>query len=209
MLLMPDCKIYFESILFFMSRPKSRDDRASRLIDLIDRLGRLVRSQIHESGMVPAQWDALRYLARCNRFSNTPGALAKFLHATKGTVSQTLNALERKGLVTRQPDPVSGRVVRLALSAKGRALASRDPAPELSQHAETVLARDADTTERVLSGMLAEMQRAHGFKPFAVCHTCRHFQPDAKHGAPHWCGLLHEKLSESDSGALCAEHEAA
>lgn len=180
-----------------------------RLTDLIDRLGRLIRSQIYESGMAPVQWDALRYLARCNRFSNTPGALAKYLHATKGTVSQTLNVLERKGLVAKAPDAVSGRVVRLALTAKGRAAAARDPAGGLSDYAARIEPRDAQAAERVLAGMLAEMQARHGDRPFSVCHGCRHFRRDAEQGAPHWCSLLDEKLSESDSNAICVESEAA
>lgn len=193
-----------------MVRPPSQSgDQASRLADLVERLGRLIRSQIHESGMVPAQWDALRYLARCNRFSNTPGALAKYLHATKGTVSQTLNALEQKGLISREPDPASGRVVRLALTGKGRTLAARDPSPELSKNARALTQRDAEAAERALAAMLGAMQREHGYKPFGICHDCRHFQRNAKQSNPHWCGLLNEKLSENDSNAICAEHEAA
>ncbi len=189
--------------------PPRPTDQASRLADLIERLGRLIRSQIHESGIVPAQWDALRYLARCNRFSNTPGALAKYLHATKGTVSQTLNALEQKGLISREPDPVSGRVVRLVLTGKGRTLSARDPAPELSKNARALPPRDAEVAERVLATILGTMQREHGYMPFGICYGCRHFQRNAKQGNPHRCGLLNEKLSESDSNAICAEHVAA
>ena len=65
-----------------------------RALELMERLSRLVGQTGHAHGMKPAQWDALRYLARANRFSRTPGALTAYLGATKGTVSQTVIALE-------------------------------------------------------------------------------------------------------------------
>ncbi len=68
---------------------------------LIERLDRLVRSGESGHGLNPAQWEALRYLARANRFSRNPAALADYLGSTRGTVSQTLIALEQKGHVAR------------------------------------------------------------------------------------------------------------
>ena len=67
----------------------------------LERLTRLMRAGEHEGGLNPAQWEALRYLARANRFSRTPAALADFLGTTRGTVSQTVIALERTGHLTR------------------------------------------------------------------------------------------------------------
>ena len=72
---------------------------ALRAASLIDRLGRLMRSGEHAGDLNPAQWEALRYLARANRFSRTPAALAQYLGSTRGTVSQTLIALEDHGRI--------------------------------------------------------------------------------------------------------------
>ena len=66
------------------------------IINLIERLGRFARSAQHCAGMKPAQWEALRFVSRANRYSRTPGALADFLSSTRGTVSQTPIALEKK-----------------------------------------------------------------------------------------------------------------
>ena len=41
------------------------------------RLARLLRARGHSNGLNPAQWEALRYLAVANQFSNTPGAMAR------------------------------------------------------------------------------------------------------------------------------------
>lgn len=48
--------------------------------------------------------------------------LAQELGVDVSTVSRQVQALEQKGLVTRGPDPVDGRAVRLELSRKGRAV---------------------------------------------------------------------------------------
>ena len=73
------------------------DDVDGRMIMWpLERLARIMRAREHEGGLNPAQWEALRYLSRANRFSDSPGALTRYLGATKGTISQTLMALERK-----------------------------------------------------------------------------------------------------------------
>lgn len=96
-----------------------------RVADLIERPGRLADTLQRSGGLVPAQWEALRYLSRANRYSRHPGALAAFLGATKGTVSQTVIALERKGLVVRSDDPRDRRSVQIDLTEAGRAASRR------------------------------------------------------------------------------------
>lgn len=63
---------------------------------LIDRLDRLARNGEVSGDLNPAQWEALRFVSRANRFSRTPAALAEYLGSTRGTVSQTLIALEKR-----------------------------------------------------------------------------------------------------------------
>jgi len=185
------------------------DSSETLIAELIDRLGRLIRAEGHAAGLNPAQWEALRYLTRCNRFSNTPGALARYLNATKGTVSQTLNALERKKLIARRPDPVSGRVVRLTLTRAGAALAARDPLQDLVGAAAALPSAQRGALAAGLAAMLEQMQRNRGYRAFGLCRTCRHFRPRAPQGTPHWCALLHTPLHEADSTAVCIEHEPA
>jgi DNA-binding MarR family transcriptional regulator len=134
--------------------------------------------------------------------------LARYLRATKGTVSQSLIALERKGLIERRSDPVSARVVRLALTAAGRRIARQyDPLRGLAEAAGGLPRALAAQTADGLATILAALQAAHDHRPFGACHTCRHFQANASQGSPHWCALLSERLTEADSAAICAEQE--
>lgn len=175
-----------------------------RAAHLIERLGRVVRAEGFAFGLNPAQWEALRYLARANRFSRTPAALADYLLASRGTVSQTLIALEEKGLVEKTRSARDARVVDLALTAEGRRMLTND--------AERALAAAID--EGGSAGEIAAMLgKAHstalarrGGKAFGVCKTCRHFR---REGALRACALLDAPLSVQDAEAICAEMEAA
>ncbi|MEN8763252.1 MAG: MarR family transcriptional regulator, partial [Thiogranum sp.] len=91
--------------------------------DLIERLGNLVRANVRavcsEYGLRPVQLEAMRFLTQCNRYSDTPQAVAEYLGLTKGTVSQTLKVLEKKGLLRKLGDAKDKRVVHLNPTAKG------------------------------------------------------------------------------------------
>jgi len=201
------CKNNIDSIPYGMAGNREDGGAATRIAELVDRLARLVRAEGHGGALNPAQWDTLRYLARCNRFSNTAGALTRYLGATKGTVSQTLNALERKHLVERGPDRASGRVVRLSLTRGGRTALANDPLLGLKQAAEALPPALARQAAEGLTAALSALQAANKREPFGVCRTCRHFRADAPAGAPHFCALLDERLSEQDSTRICAEHQ--
>ena len=102
-------------------------DDPTQTAGLIERVGRLLSSEAHAEGLLPVQWEALRYLARANRFSKTAAALTAYLGITKGTVSQTLKALEAKGLVRKVPNEKDRRSNHLSITPRGQKLLGKDP----------------------------------------------------------------------------------
>ncbi|MBX6322582.1 MAG: MarR family transcriptional regulator [Rhodospirillaceae bacterium] len=178
---------------------------------LIDRLDRLARAVEQEGDLNPAQWEALRYLARANRFSRTPAALADYLASTRGTVSRTLASLEAKGYVTRIPSARDGRSVDLALTPAAVEALRRDPLLVLAQDIERATADGGTALRDALRGTLGAAIARNGGRPFGACYTCRHFRARRRPGTalPHHCALLDEPLSEADSRAICVEQEAA
>ena len=96
------------------------------LLELVERLGNLMRTELRRAGsdesLQPVHLQSLIYLSKANRYSNTPQALAEYLGLTKGTVSQTLLLLDRRGLIERFEDDIDRRVVRLRLSPAGERL---------------------------------------------------------------------------------------
>ena len=59
--------------------PAAPAGQGPRVAELIDRLSRLTRELQYVDGLNPAQWEALRFLSRANKYSRTPGAVAQFL----------------------------------------------------------------------------------------------------------------------------------
>jgi len=177
--------------------------------DLIERLGNLVRADVratcNEYGMRPVQLEALGFLTQCNRYSDTPQAVAEFLGLTKGTVSQTLKVLEQKGLLRKRGDAKDKRLVHLIPTAKGRRLVERVvPAASLTLGIENLAKSESQVTVKALRVLLRSVQKANGLKTFAPCHTCRFNQ---KREGNYFCGLTHEPLEEHDVTLLCREHQ--
>jgi DNA-binding MarR family transcriptional regulator len=176
---------------------------------LIERLGNLVRADAravcNDYDMRPVQLEALEFLTQCNRYSDTPQAVAEFLGLTKGTVSQTLKVLERKGLLRKRCDARDKRLVHLTPTAKGLKLVKRAvPAESLTLGFESLPGPDSQITVESLRALLRSLQKANKLKTFAACHTCRF---NEKREGGYFCGLTQEPLTEHDVALLCREHQ--
>ncbi|MEM7123896.1 MAG: MarR family transcriptional regulator [Pseudomonadota bacterium] len=184
-------------------------DASNDIAQILDRLSRVLQNEGHAEGLKPAQWEALRYLSRANRFSRTPSALTAYLGITKGTVSQSLNALERKGLIKKTADPGDRRQVRMDLTAKGTRLLARDPLTATTEAASSLSAAERQAVATGLEELLRRILLERDGRAFGVCRTCRYFRKNDPNGAPHRCDLLDEKLSANDSERICLEQELA
>lgn len=185
------------------------EEPAARLLELIGCLARLQQGELREralgAGLQPVHLASLAYLRDANRYSNTPQALAEYLGSTKGTVSQSLLLLYRKGLVERHADERDGRVVRLRLSRRGAALAAAADPPGAWQAALAQLdAGEIEAAIGVLTRLLSQLQTRRGKRSFGVCRTCSNFRREA--AGTYRCALTGEALSESDSLKICREH---
>ena len=178
---------------------------------LIDRLERLGRLDEHQAGLNPAQWDALRYLARANRFSRTPAALADYLASTRGTVSRTIASLEEKGHVSRAASARDGRSVVLELTPRAEQLLRRDPLFALARDIQRATGAGTTAVLAALRGVLRGALARNGGRAFGICARCRHFRRNARPSShqPHHCSLLDEPLSQTDGEAICVEQEPA
>jgi len=172
---------------------------------LLERIGRLVGTEAHAEGLLPVQWEALRYLHKANRFSRTPAALTAYLGLTKGTVSQTLNALESRGLINKQVDPKDRRSKQLSLSAKGTRLLQRDPLAATVAAISELGSAAQSALNKGLRAFLTRRLTAQDRQAFGQCAECRYFVARHPDGAPHYCGLLQEKLTAADAQAICYE----
>ena len=186
---------------------------STRLLELLERVGNLLRSEERAAGAVsglpPAQVQALAYLARANRYSDTPQAVAEYLGATKGTVSQTLLRLREKGYLLEKPDNTDARVLHLTPSAKGRRLLKTIQPHEFLEVALGQVHKST-SLEKGLEDLLRGMQHARGGRAFGVCQGCRHHLAKDRasgSGGTAQCGLTGENLKPAEARLLCREFE--
>lgn len=187
-------------------------DLAARLLESIACLARLaqadLRARATELGLQMVHLQALAYLARANRYSNTAVALTDYLGTSKGTVSQSLALLLEQGLIRRETDEHDRRVIRLALTARGRkALAALRFAADWDTAVGALPAAQAEAADEALTGALHALQRSNGSRSFGVCRSCDHFRTET--GGGFRCGLTGEPLSTQDATLICREHRVA
>lgn len=175
----------------------------------LERLTRLLRSGEHEGGLNPAQWEALRFLSRANRFSNSPIALTRFLGSTKGTVSQTIKALERKGFISKGPRENEGRSINLSLTPKGSEALKNDPLAEFSKSLDDLSGKNRRRLAKGLGELLETDLKRREQPSFGTCPTCRHFREkgrETESGGPHSCMYFDVALSSADTQLICIAH---
>lgn len=116
---------------------------------------RTTSSLAFSDGLNPAQWAALRYFAQAAQAAGSVVAFARYRGTTKGTASQTIAALLKKGLLERERSVTDRRTVSLSLTDQGRAMLENDPLNELA----AAMAGLSDDEHRVMEGALNHLLR--------------------------------------------------
>jgi DNA-binding MarR family transcriptional regulator len=189
-----------------LSKKSDRVDEVAvgQTLAQLERLARLMRSASHTEGLNAAQWEALRYLSRANSFSNSPGALTKYLGATKGTTSQTVLSLIKKGAIAKSLRGNDGRSVVLILTDLGWKILNLDPLLSLDK----AIAKLGDKTSKRFSKGLSELLQIEanrqGEPSFGNCTGCGHA---SKEQGEFWCKMLNVNVSSDDAQKLCVYHK--
>jgi DNA-binding MarR family transcriptional regulator len=171
----------------------------------LERLARLLRQAGHARGLKPVQWEALRYLSRCNALSNTPGALARYLGSTKGTVSQTVIALEKKGLVAKRVDPRDQRGVMLSLTEAGVGLLADDDLQVVKADITELSDKTRRRFDRALAALLEQARLRQGEPSFGSCGDCRYYR-EASSGTAAHCMKANAAITAEEKSLICVEH---
>ncbi len=173
----------------------------SELAELLVQIGRAAYAE-GAGDLTAAQWAALRYFARANRFSRTVSGFADYHATTRGTASQTIRSLVDRGYLMRSRSERDGRSVVLDLTRRARQRLGRDPLLRLAQAA----GRLSSTRRQQLLADLRSLQdwlgEARG-QGGGVCARCGHL---IAAGQNFRCGLMNEALAASETEEICLRY---
>lgn len=183
-------------------------DAAAEAVFTLERIAQIVRQKSFKEGFNPVQRQAIRFIARANRFSNSPSGLTQYLGATKGTVSQTLNALYRKKAISKVKRAGENRSWSIELTEIGRKALQEDPLQDLVNSFGQMGGKTRRRLAKGLRELHAREAEVAGLPSFGVCGSCRFFKPDTVAGgpAPHFCKLYDQPLSDEDAQRICIAH---
>lgn len=135
--------------------PFSRRHSLGYQVNLLARLlEQALRRRIAVHGVVPGQFPAL--LALYEREGRTQSELCRLVRIEQPTMANTLNRMQRDGLISRESDPVDGRRSLVELTARGRALEPALVAAADSVNAEAV-AGLSDSEAQTLIALLIKV----------------------------------------------------
>ena len=182
----------------------------SELYNYVERLNNLLRIDSRRKGAIfglqPIQLEAMHYISICNKYSNTPVAVTEYLGQTKGTVSQTLKVLEKKGYLTKHSDESDKRISHLILTKAGvKVLAESIPTPLFTNACKKLSEKEQVRISSALNTLLLNMLKANEMKPFGVCSSCRYNSVSDEN--QYFCNLLKEPLSHGDVELICREYK--
>jgi len=181
--------------------PRQKLSTERRVAELALQLGRAAYGESTAASLTPAQWMALRFFARANRFSRTVSAFAEFHSTTRGTASQTVKSLVERGFLTRIRSTRDGRSATFNLTDKARRQLARDPFEAVVRAATTLSPSQRDRTASGLRLILRKLSVDRERPAPGICTLCGHLAGGGDTGFT--CRLMHEPLTAAELEQLC------
>jgi DNA-binding MarR family transcriptional regulator len=188
-----------------------------KLVTGLAKLGIAMRhqtwSRAGRRGLNPTQGQVLVVLRAAGGQGLRVSELADQLAVATATVSDSVAALARKGLVTKQRDPADARAVAVFLTVTGQAEAEEAAGwPDVLLEAVRTLEADEQAAlYRALLKTVRALQVRGRIPVSQMCVTCRFFRPDAHAGAlrPHHCALVDAPFGDAQIRLDCPERQPA
>lgn len=182
-----------------MAKAKVGSER--RVAELALQLGRAAYGESSAESLTPAQWMALRFFARANRFSRTISAFAEFHSTTRGTASQTVKSLVERGYLTRTRSARDGRSTTFNLTDKSRRQMAGDPFEAVVRAALSLSPAQRDRTASGLRRILQKLAVERDRPALGMCTLCGHLAATGERGFT--CRLMREPMAAGELDQLC------
>lgn len=188
-----------------------------RLRDGLERLATVLKadqwSAASAAGLNPTQSLVLSYLAGRGANGMRVKEVAAHLGVTQPTATDSVNALERKGLVRKGADVEDARAVAVRVTVAGKATVRAIGLTTMAtDRALATLTPDEQADMLLLiTKLIRALQMAGALPDQRICATCKYFQPHAHANAdnPHHCTFVNAAFGARHLRLDCAEHEPA
>lgn len=189
---------------------------STRLRDGLERVAAVLRmeqwSSANALGLNPTQVQVLAFLAGRGAGVRVK-EIAAHLGVSPPSATDSIGALERKGLIRKVMKTGDARAVGVHITLEGRALLKA--VGMAASTTATSLATLDDAEQALLLRLLIKLARAlqiAGAMPVQrLCVTCRHFRPNTYPDArdPHHCAFVNAAFGDRHLRLDCGEHEQA
>jgi MarR family transcriptional regulator for hemolysin len=135
------------------------DERIIGLMGLVvNAMRRLADAKLKAIGLTFPQYGTLFALLSDKNIDLSQRELADVMNTDTTTIMVICDALEKKGLLTREPDSSDRRVNRVAITKKGRGIVD-DGLPSIREVFDPVLSSITKKESMALSSILDKMRR--------------------------------------------------
>ena len=137
--------------------------------------------------------------------------VAAHLGVSQPTATDSILALEKKGLVVKRADAADKRAVSVALTEDGLAALAHEGGDLGEQAVGSLEDREQEELLLALVKMIRHLQEQNAIPVQRMCVTCRFFGPFAHpdEDRPHHCHLVNAAFGQRDLRVDCREHEQA
>jgi DNA-binding MarR family transcriptional regulator len=186
---------------------------ARETVELLIQAARVADTTRLVSELRPAEWMALRFFARANRYSRRPSALADFEASSRAAVSQVISRLEHGGYLSREQSADDGRSVTVEVTAKGVAALQDDPIANLIRIVRLLPEENRDALHDALRDVLTGLASSGARRQFDVCRDCAHLlrgldrEGSENSASALECDLFNVAIDPRATQLLCAHFQ--
>jgi DNA-binding MarR family transcriptional regulator len=142
------------------------------VFEIVECMAALIRSEERkkctELRLQLMHFEVLNYLSYSSKYTDTPAATASYFGMTRGTVSQSLIILEKKGYLEKNRDEADKRIIHVKLLPSGLAILKKARRTELFNKATLLLKADisAPIQSDIFINVLNAIQKASQSQSF-------------------------------------------
>lgn len=184
----------------------------SKIVASLERISQAFRvllwRESKEFSLSPIQVQVLIFLMHHSDEKRKVSYLADEFNMTKATISDTIKALEKKGLITKETEPDDSRSYIIQLTANGYEIARKNSffTQEIRTPVDKMSSDDKENLLLSLLNIIRHLNKTGIITIQRMCLNCVHYQ-STNNGEQHYCKLLNQKLQNSELRVDCPEHE--